>query len=296
MSNNQNEFKVIFDGKLELISIEVLISNLTNTTNILREINREFEGPKIDISIKPFAPGSFEIIYAIAQAALASGLLDTLIKGYDAYLEQLISTLSKIFNLKKFLGGEKPKEALQEGDKVKITRNDNSIIYVDNRTYNFYKCNNFINDSLNKSFRKIDENEEIEAFLIKDKEDKELFEAKREEFKEMYAQNPLIEEGEQYKIVEDARLVIFKIVWEPGYKWGFIYEGTKINAYIKDEESFNKIKADGFYEGDYFIARLKITQRYDEKVKTYINDDYEIEEIKEHIKIPKQKSLGFHEK
>ena len=294
MTKNQNEFKVIFDGKLELISAEVLISNLLNTTNILGEVNKEFKGPKIDISIKPFAPGSFEIIYAIAQAASVSGLLNTLIKNYDVYLGQLISILSNIFKLKKFLGGEKPKGALLEGDKVKITRNDNAQIYVDNRAYNIYKSNNFINDSLNKSFRMIDKNEKIEAFLIKDKENKELFEAKREEFKEMYAPNSLLEEGEQYKIDEDAKLVIFKIVWEPGYKWGFIYEGVKISAYIKDEDSFNKIKSDGFYEGDYFIARLKITQKYDEKYKVFINSDYEIEEIKKHIKTGEQKELSFH--
>lgn len=293
MNKNQNEFTVIFDGRVELINAEVLISNLLNTTNILGEINKELKGPKINISIKPFELGSFDIIYAIAHVATISGLLDSIVKNYDAYLGLLISILSNIFKLKKFLGEENPKEVLQEGSKIKIIRSDNTSITVDARTFNFYKSNIFINDALNKSFRLIDKNEDIEAFLIKDKEKNELFRVSRKDFKRMYLPNPLIEEGIQYKVIEDAKLVIFKIVFGPGYKWAFIYEETKINAYISDKDFFHEMKQHAFQEGDYFIAKMKIKQKYDKRIRTFINEDYEIMEIKEHIKIGEQQAFDF---
>lgn len=293
MNKNQNEFKVIFDGEVELVSTDILISNLLSTTHILQELNKELKGPKIDISIRPFALGSFEIVYAVVHASIVSGLLSVLTKSHLEYLKSLISIALDIFKIKKHLGGEKPAECIQEGNKVRIKNNFGTILIADGRALDYYKNNTSINEFLNRAFRSIEHQENIESMKVTDKENKELFNVERKDFKNMYAPNKLLEEGEKYKIIDDAKLVIFKIVWEPGYKWGFIYEGIRINAYIKDEDSFNKIKTNGFYEGDYFIAKLKITQRYDERVKTFINTDYEIEEIKDHIKAPKQKVLNF---
>jgi len=297
MNKNRNEFKIIFEGDVEELDTDILIANLFNTTTMLQEVNKELKSQyKLEIKIKPFAIGSFNITYSIIAAGLLDAFVKAISSGASEYLKRLITIVIDQFNLKKFLGGKKPVAYTEKGNITQVENNYGNIINVDKISFNIYKDNLITNDAMIRQCRALKKGGYIDKFSIKDEEGKLLLEIDKKEFDLMCEQNELIEEGERQKIVEDAKLVIFKIVWESGYKWGFIYDGVKISAHITDEDSFNKIKSNGFYEGDYFIARLKIIQRYDERVKTFINIDYEIEEIKEHIKTPKQKPLDFSEK
>lgn len=293
MNKDQNEFKVIFDGEVELISTEVLISNLLNTSQILQEVSKELKGPKIDISIRSFAPGSFEIAYAIAHATIISGILSALTKSNLEYLKTIISIAVDIHKIKKHLGGEKPAECVQEGHMFKIKNNYGDIIIVDGRALNNYKNSTSINESLNKTFRSVDQHENIKGVKLTDKQNNELFKVERKDFKKMHSRNELIMEDVKEKIVKNSKLVLHKVVFERGYKWAFIYEGNLISAYIKDEVFYKNIDNYKFGSGDFFDADLKIIQKYDEHYKAYMNIDYEVIKVNDIKEKEHQKELVF---
>lgn len=293
MNKNQNEFKVVFDGEVELISTEVLVANLLHTTRILEEINKELKGPKIEITIKPFAPGSFEIIYAVIHVIGVTGLLTALTKGSLEYLKMLIDVVIDIYKLKKHLEGKPPIDCKQEGNKIKVKNNYGNIIIVDGRAYENYKNNVSINDSLNQTFRAIEQNENIQGFKLTDKENKELFLAERKDFEKMFSRNELLMVDVKEKIVKNAKLVLHKVVFKEGYKWAFIYEGNLISAYIKDEDFFKNLYRYKFGKGDCFDADLKIIQKYNEHYKAYINIDYEVIKVNKIKEGEEQKKLKF---
>jgi len=286
MQINGEEFNVIFKGELETIDSEILIANLLTTSQIIQEINKEIGGKEIEISIRTFAPGSFEIAYIIAHVTVISGLFGAIAVTDISTLRMILDILGDIFKLKKLLIGKKPTRTYDVGgNKIKIENENGNIIIINNPSFKIYSQNPHINEAINKGFKNLEKNEEIVEYKITKKDGKDLFGAKREEFKNLYAPNEFIEESKKEIIKEKAKLSIFKIVFEKGYKWTFIYEGQKINALINDEDFYKKIDTYEFKDGDYFEATLKITQIFDSRYKTYINTDYEVTKITDHIKI-----------
>ncbi len=84
-------------------------------------------------------------------------------------------------------------------------------------------------------------------------------------------------------IFKEQPLYIFKFVWDSSNKWGFIWNGVKIQARIKDDSFFKKIDSrEQFSEGDTIIADIKAYQIYSDA--NWINDSYEVVSIKHHIK------------
>jgi hypothetical protein len=293
MKNKREEFNVIFKGDIESIDSEILIANLVTTSHIIQEINKEIGGKEIEISIKAFAPGSFEIAYIIAHVALVSGLFNIITGTNVQTLKMILDMLGDILKLKKFLGGKKPIDSTDKGEKIQLKNSNGNIIIVDKRSYNIYSQSPSVNEEINKGFKNLEKNEEITGYQIIRKDGKDIFLAERAEFKGLYAPNEFIEENKQIKIINNAKLSIFKIVFEKGYKWTFIYEGQKINAHISDEDFYKNMNLYEFKDGDYFDATLKITQVYDSKYRTYINSDYEVTKINQHIKVPRDQRLPF---
>lgn len=87
---------------------------------------------------------------------------------------------------------------------------------------------------------------------------------------------------------------MFKLVWEASNKWGFVWNGLKIQAYIKDDNFFKRVDSgEKFAKGDSLIADIKVYQIYEHSIGNWINDYYEITEIKKHTSRPEQVELTF---
>lgn len=291
MQNNREEFNVIFKGSIESIDSEILIANLVTTSHIIQDINKEIGGKEIEISIKSFAPGSFEMAYIIAHATLVSGLFSVIAGTNIQTLRMILDLLGDILKLKKLLGGKKPIDSTDRGEKIQLKNSRGNIIIVDKRSYSIYSQSPSVNEDIIRGFKNLEKNEGITGYHIIKKDGGVIFIAEREEFKGLCAPNEFIEENKKIKIIDNAKLSIFKIVFERGYKWTFIYDGQKINAHISDEDFYKTLDLYEFKDGDYFDATLKITQVYDPKYQTYINSDYEVTKINQHIKVLRDQRL-----
>lgn len=295
MRRPNHQFKIVFDGDVEKVDVNVLIATLLNTTNVLNEISREIDPhKKLSIQIEPFAPGSFEIIYSLLPHGFVGDLL-TQITSSDTigYLSDLVTILGGLFGLKQLLKGKKPEKIEKASDKTTIQAQNGSVISVDNRIYNIYANNACVNDGIIKTFKALEEHEQIEDFKLLSQKEKPLFEAHRSEFRGMQEKNELIGEDLEIVTIPDAKLFLHKIVFTQDNKWGFIYEGNKIGAFIRDSIFFEKLEDHAFNIGDFFVAELRITRKYDPIIKAYLNDSYEVLEVKAHQKMPSQKKFNF---
>ncbi len=296
MGKETGSFKITFGGEIETLNSDILIANLLSTTRIVQEINESISSGKeqINISIEPFARGSFIIGYTIVHLAFVSGFVNLIAAGGTSYVKTIFDIFVDLHKIKNFLGGKKAQEVINQGTQVTIKDNHGTINFFGSTAFDLYKNNPVISENMNKSFRGLQKNEKIENLQLKDHEDKLALTIERKEFNKLYAPNEYIEESKRVKYDENANLIIFKIVWERGYKWAFIYHERRISALITDEEFYARIvQSDSFREGDYFEGRLKITQAFDFKINAFIDEDYAVTNIWKHVPAMHQQNIPY---
>lgn len=296
MGKDSGRFMVTFGGDIETLNSDILIANLLSTTRIIQEINEHISSGKeqINISIAPFSKGSFEIGYTIIHLAFVTGFVKLIAGGGASYAKNIFDIFVDLHKIKNFLGGKKAQEVINHGAKVTIKDNHGTINIFNAPAFDLYRNNPTISENMNKSFRGLQKNEKIKNYQLKDHEDRPALTIERKEFNILYAPNEYIEENKRIKYDDNAKLIIFKIVWEQGYKWSFVYQERKISALITDEDFYSRIiSSDSFREGDYFEARLKITQAFDYKINAFVDEDYEVTNIWHHIPSMHQQNIPY---
>lgn len=275
------EFQVVFKGDLDYLNSDLLIANLISTTDILREINRELGGPEIKVNIKPFAPGSFIIDFSVIGALVASVLFSA---GGISTIKDLLSIFVSLISLKKHLKGKKPTSITAYDDSVIVFNDGGGSVTVNKNVYKLYASNRSINEDIRKAFHALEKNDGVGGLQVNNERNEELVYIPKEDFGEMANPNDLVLESENFKIIESANLVIFKIVFGSGYKWGFYYAGTKISAKMLDREFFKELGKHEFAEGDHLIADLKVIKKYDDFYMIDIIQGYEVIKVRAHKK------------
>jgi hypothetical protein len=188
-----------------------------------------------------------------------------------------------LLSIRKLLKGEKAKEVTQEKEMTTVINAKGEKIQIDNRTYNIFTENQVIDAALGKTFDTLEGDESVQGFELYESGKKKVFDLDRTEFSLLSRPAVMPDEDTRVK-KEDAILTMFKVVFEKGYKWQFFYQGVKISAEVKDETFFARIdKGEKFSKGDTIIAELHITQVYDRSIETYVNKEYIVAEIKQHI-------------
>ncbi|RZJ46699.1 MAG: hypothetical protein EOO44_22630, partial [Flavobacterium sp.] len=114
-----NDFKIKFGMHSHEIDVNVLISSLMYTSNLIQEINKELDtDKKIDVKIKALEKGSFEIHIELVESILKSMFSSESI----SYADSIIGVLGGLYNFASFLKGNKPKEVITINDsQVNIT-------------------------------------------------------------------------------------------------------------------------------------------------------------------------------
>ncbi len=288
--NEVNEFNITLGGNIEQLDINDFVSNLLNINDIIQEINIELKtSKKINVTIKPVKKGSFDIFLQLFADAVQVGMVAGFFHGNNPEVSiAIIKTFITIFKVKKFLKGEEPKSIQEvESNNVKIENNDGNIIIIEKQVINIITKNSEIDKKTRKIFRNIDNNPDISSLEIKDMKGDEIFEATKDEFKDLAKESKIlsiIPETFKIKVVKKASLSIFKIVFDGNRKWEFFYMGIKISALIKDESWLQKalVKNEvSFTNGDVLIADIEIKQKYNEYAKAYENEEYMVTEIYE---------------
>ncbi len=297
MESTTRRLQIKYNSEFHQINVKTLLNSLFNITGILEEINQELNIEcntyrKINMNIKAFPKGSFnvdlDIINAVSQAA-------DFFSHADIHTAQsIVQILIDLLRLKKLLRGKKPKEVEEKDDKITIKNDDNAKITVDQRTFNIYANNVTVNASINKNFENLANDDEISGLEIGDEKSTQQIDIDGSDFNSLSSENELLEENTKEIIIKEARCTIIKIVFEENRKWQFYYEGNKISAYVNDEHFMKQVeKGENFSKGDVLICKLKIHQLFDESVNTFINRDYEIIEVLDHIRVLQQRNIGM---
>lgn len=290
----EENFKIKFDGKLHEVDVNTFLVTLTSINEVIQEINGEINvgnhsENRVSIKVKAIQKGSFEVYLDIIQ-----NLGETLLSGNNVnYAAGVLTVLTGLLSLKQFLKSKKPKKVEKKGDKsLKITNQKGDTFIIENLTYNLYEKSEKAQTSISRTFSTLSNDQNVTGLEIRDKKDKELFKAKKEEFKEL---SEFIQPGntEDKKIViEFTRLTVFKVVFEHKYKWDFYYKGTKIGVKITDKDFFEKInKGETFSKGDILEVDLQINQEYDKTLNIFVNKTYEVNKVHRHI--PRNEQLDM---
>src|SRR5690606_25673530 len=83
-----------------------------------------------------------------------------------------------------------------------------------------------------------------------------------------------------------AQLKISKLVLDDrNRKWEFVWQGSKISGKINDQPFWDRILAGevSFANGDMLVADLTIIREYDASLDTYLNKDYLVSNIRQHL-------------
>jgi len=287
--------KIKFDGNTHDINLLTFSRTLENVNSMLVEINKEQNkvnslDKNIEVRIKALSEGSFEVSIEIITDILAS-LVDP---DNVTYAAGVVTILSTIFGIRKFLGGKNP-TSIKNIDKnnVEIKNNRGEVNIVENYTFNIYQTNATVNEALNDTYYTLSKDPEVSAFNFLDKAEKPIFQSDRSDF-ESFSEVSERTEDDKKITTEITYLNINKICWEKDYKWQFYYRGNKISASIKDETFFEKInEGKKFSKGDSLEVELKIIKEFSQDINTYINKSYEVLKVIRHIPRPTQDKFDY---
>lgn len=216
----------------------------------------------------------------------------------------MISTISDLLSIKKFLGGAKPLEIEKtEDNKTIVTNNRGDVKVINSQSGDIIFNNPVINVTINNTIGTIGADKDVTGIkFISDLNAKQI-EIPKNIFKDL-SENRLDTSDEIIQLDEDKRVVtkqneplsIFKIVFDEKNKWQFLTKfGHKISAIIKDNTFFESVKKNDVYFGfgDVMFVDLEITQEFNQIAKAYENKSYTITAIKEIRHNGKQGRLGL---
>jgi hypothetical protein len=294
--------KKVFEFNLNIgvpnhdVNSDTFLSTLTCITDIIGIVNSDLSpSRKLEVRVKALKTGSFEC-ECFMRDVIANGmaLFPTIISLDLHYYKEIIGIVIDIFKIKQFLKGEKPSkiETSEEGVNVCITGSTGVTVVVDKRSYNYYAENQAVNDAVSRNFDKLNSDTEVSDFRLKTID--RSFVATRQDFS-LLQQKRIVDDKKIREITHKNELLyIFKLVWDSSNKWGFVWNGIKIQAYIKDDTFFKRIdKGERFAKGDTIRATIKIYQIYDNSIDNWVNDTFEIIEVSEHTKRAEQIELKF---
>jgi hypothetical protein len=289
----ENSFKIKFEGSLNDINALTFLSSIKNINELLQEINLELNKKnsienKLEIRIKALEKGSF-----IANIQLIETIAENLFTPEGiAYTSGVVTIMTGIFSIRKFLKSKKPSKIEQSDNKtVKITNNKGNILIIENITFDMYDKNPKINNAIGQTFSGLKQDKNISGFELKDKDNNTIFETKDFEFEELSETIEILEDDRKI-ISELATLNIIKVCFEPNIKWQFYYKGMKISTNILDENFYKKInEGEKFSKGDTLEVELTIKQEFDKTVNTFVNKNYDVVRIIKHIPRNEQLSL-----
>lgn len=261
-----SEFKIKYDGQPYQIDANVFINSLLHTTKIIQEINTSLDsGKKISVQIKALDKGSFLVHLALDESTWDT-VKNLLTKENITFAGVIITMLVNVITLKRFLKSDKAEVIKSEKNKVTIKNSKGKTIIIDNRSYEIYRDNIIVRDSLEQNFDTLSSDPSITGYEIIDEEDKPLLRVSSDEFPSLTVKSEEVIEGEKI-VTESARLNIVRLSFDEKLKWEFYYKGNKISAWLRDPEFQIRIdKGESFAKGDVLEVELEIKKVFNEAV------------------------------
>ncbi|OPX89439.1 MAG: hypothetical protein A4E53_01516 [Pelotomaculum sp. PtaB.Bin104] len=275
--SNAVVLKIKYLGQVYQMDVDTLVVSLLNFAEMLKAVGKKtVPGEEFQLKIDATEKGSFVVVLEIVKKA-AGNLLDLFASPQTTLdsLSKIIAIVVNIMNLKKFLKGEKPEQVTVQDGNVIVVKDGGQIIVAEN-VYKIYAENSEINHQMEKSYEKLSDNPEIEGVVFENENN--VFVAGRADLFNMARENQLIAEQEIKELKRDVRLSIVKIVFQKNRKWEFVYEGSKISAYMADD-TFWRLIDEGrlrFSKGDVIVADLEITKVFEPELNCHVNKGFRV--------------------
>lgn len=279
---NKYNFRIKFEKSEPSINAETYVQSLISLSTIIREVNYQVgSGPGITVNVLAQEPGSFDVALEIAEVIQNN---QALIRDGVTVLGSIVGTVVGIIQLKKYMKGADESKTEINGDQVSIKDNNGTLIFqTNNTTYNLYKNNQAVNDAVSDQFQSVNKDEEMEAVTITSGD--QVVTLTKEDFG-ILSEKRIIEVEDTEEVTVPAQLTISKLVLDNrDRKWEFVYQGAKVNAKIIDDAFWEKILAGEirFANGDILVGDLKIIREYDTTLGAYLNKDYSVINIRQHL-------------
>lgn len=281
-TNEQNyNFTIKFEKEQHSISADTYVQSLISLSTIIREVNYQQQGAPVAVNVVAEEGGSFEVVLQLVEVVKDNW---PLIAGGTVFLAGVVSTAVDLLDLKKHLAKADESQTEISGDQVNIKDNEGNVVFqTNNVTYNLYMNNQAINDAVSDQFKAVSDDSEMTGVTIKAGDNEVKF--GREDFEDM-SKKRIVTVDDKEELVVPAQLTISKLVLDnQDRKWEFVYQGRKIGAKVTDEDFWEKIFAGQirFANGDVLVADLKIVRDYDKTLGAYLDSDYSVQNIRQHL-------------
>lgn len=279
----KDDFKIRFDGDQNQIDANTFVNYLVHFNTIVQELNRELAPERrIKVKITALEKGSF--IVGVELQSVIDQIKLILDPKTVEYLGDILTVLTGLVALKAALKGNKPEQVKQDKDSVTITGADGQVVTVNNFTYNVYITNPTISQALTKQFEALEQDDNIEAVQLTDKENRTILEVPRELFNDLAQPNEIFEGGIQHELRPKVMLSIVKLSFDPKLKSDFVYMGIRISAYIKDKTFYQQVdKGRAFSKGDALEVKMQVNKVFDTSVNTEVIKSYDVLEVLRHV-------------
>lgn len=295
VENINKEFLIHYGGELHSVEATTFSSSLICLTKIIEEISYTlYPDFKIEVRLEALEKGSFRPKIILISKSIISEA-----KSYLPGRQATIPTMIALFSLLQQCQDGSGANIKIEGDNNTVIIGDENKIEVAKETYENAKKiseSKSIKQNLSQHFELVKSDSSITNFgFVEKAEDKQfLFFTDRKNFDGFIDYN--LREHKRVIIHEGQNLQLLKIILEKGLrKWEFVWNGIKIGAPVIDDDFWEKMRRReiSITQGDGIVADLKIYQVLDPYSNIYINQRYEIENIKDHTKALNQTEINY---
>jgi len=293
MNENKYNFRIKYEKDQHSINADTYVQSLMSLSTIIKEVNYQVgNGPAVAVNVLAEDQGSFDVALQVIEVVKEN---HQLITNGVTILGTIVATAVGLIQLKKFRMTNPDATATVKPNEVAFVNNNGDVLFqTNNITYKLYENNQAVNDAVSAQFQAVKKDDEVTAISIT-AANQEGVTFGREDFEKL-ASKRVIEVEEKDEVIVPAQLTISKIVLDNSdRKWEFVYQGTKIGAKLIDDDFWQKILNGqvSFANGDVLVADLKIIREYDQILGAYLNKDYAVLNVRQHLprNQPSQMSL-----
>lgn len=285
-----DEFVLHFGGRPKEVNAHTFANSLLSISEALREINSQINPDfSLEIVIDAVGTGSFR-----ARVKASGTRITGLFKG-SAH-QVLVGVLAAIIYDKAF----SPDMQIVVHDDSYIVQKGRDRIVLPKAVYEAkerLRNTEEIEEHISRAFEVLEEDPSITEFGFTPSltDDIPLANIPRDSFAVLSATPAVKPPDDSHRTkFENADLVVVRAVLERGpRKWQFVWNGIRIAAPIKDSTFFDRLARHEyeFGQGDLLHVVLAIHQTKDEMSGAFINDKYEVVEVKGRTQGPRQTSF-----
>lgn len=272
---------------------DVLLDSVGAVTNLVSEINTEVTGRDRDLKIRVSAPerGSFGI-----DSSLLSDAAELVMSAKEeiGVAASLVVTMTNLYQLHRWLGGEDPEEVEQDGGTTRVYRNNGDVTEFDTDVVHLYQESDDIRNELDETYEATKRDERVGGFRIEDPETgEEKFRADRSEFEALSDRGEADEETQTVTDQNETVTLTRVPLDDPERRWEILWDGKRVGVEVTDLGFHAQVqtRSISFQRGDRLEVDLEREQEFNETLNAWETTDHKITTVHSYISAGEQGDL-----